>query len=114
MTLYNSLTGAETLPGTSGADMFRYDAQADSTTSASDLITFNHAQGDIIDLSSMVLTGTGHPTALHWAGVDPSAGKAWGVWEWGDGSGTLRVDLNGDSVADMNIILRGAPTLVAA
>ena len=69
--------------------------------------TLDWHAGDRIDLSDVPLAGAGHPASLHWAGVDPAGSKAWGVWEWGDGSGTLRVDVDGDSTADMSIVLRG-------
>lgn len=106
MTVYNSATGAETLAGTSGADVFAYNAVADSTTSASDTITFNRSQGDKIDFSALVPTGTGAPAALRFSGVDPAGGKAWSAWQWSTADGgNIRVDTNGDSSADMNINL---------
>jgi hypothetical protein len=105
--------GGNTGSGTSspGGTVWTFNALADSPTYAP--VTLDWRDGDRIDLSALPLSGAGRPGALHWAGIDPEDSKAWGVWEWGDGSGTLRVDLDGDSSADMSILLRGAPLLGA-
>jgi beta-glucanase (GH16 family) len=77
--------------------------------------TIDWTAGDLIDLSHIVLAGDNAPEALHWAGVDPDgADKAWGVWEWSDGSGMLRADATGDGLADFSIILSGAPVITAS
>lgn len=115
MTDYNSATGAETLAGTGSADNFIYNAVADSTPAASDTVTFNRGQGDKFDFISIPLTGTGAPTTLSWAGVDPAGSKAWKVWQWSTADGgNIRIDTNGDSSADMNINLASALELQVA
>ncbi|MFC7539687.1 hypothetical protein ACFQU2_09795 [Siccirubricoccus deserti] len=92
--------------------MFDFNTVADSPTWAQQ--TLDWQAGDKIDLSDVPLTGEDRPSALHWAGVDPDGSdQAYGVWQWGDGSGTLRADVTGDGLADMSFVLRGAPTLTA-
>jgi hypothetical protein len=108
-------TGSGTNTGsanTGGGTVWDFNAVADSPKYAP--VTLDWQAGDRIDLADVPLAGAGNPGVLHWAGIDPDgAVKAWGVWEWGDGSGTLRVDVDGDSSADMSIVLRGAPLLAA-
>ncbi|TDH59882.1 hypothetical protein E2C06_24880 [Dankookia rubra] len=95
-----------------GGRVWDFNAVADSPKYAP--VTLDWQAGDRIDLSDVALVGAERPAALHWAGIDPDGPvKAWGIWEWGDGSGTLRVDVDGDSSADMSITLRGAPLLAA-
>lgn len=100
-------------PGTpSGGTVWDFNAVSDSPKDAP--LTLDWRAGDRIDLAGVPLAGADNPGTLHWAGIDPDGPvKAWGVWEWGDGSGTLRVDVDGDSSADMSIVLRGAPVLGA-
>ncbi|TDH58328.1 hypothetical protein E2C06_33155 [Dankookia rubra] len=45
------------------------------------------------------------PATLHWAGVEPDSGKAYGVRERADG--TLRAGINGDSTADISLNMQG-------
>jgi Ca2+-binding RTX toxin-like protein len=105
-------TGGGTTPPTTTGTVFTFNAVADSPKAAPATIAWQ--AGDQIDLSHVLLTGVGHPASLHWAGVDPAdQAKAYGVWEWGDGSGTLRADVDGDGMADMSFILQGAPLLAA-
>jgi len=99
-------------PATGGA-VFDFNAVEDSPKWAEQ--TIDWAPGDKIDLSDIPLVGAESPATLHWAGIDPEGGiKAYGVWSWGDGSGTLRVDVDGDRLADMSIVLRGDPSLTEA
>ena len=92
-------TGTGTGNTGGGGTVWDFNAVTDSPTYAPR--TLNWQAGDRIDLSDVPLSGAGNPGVLHRAGVDPGGPvKAWGVWEWGDGSGTLRVDVNGDSSAE--------------
>jgi hypothetical protein len=100
-------------PPISDGTVFVFNAIADSPTSAQQTLDW-HA-GDKIDLSDVPLTGIDHPETLHWAGVEPDGSdKAYGVWQWGDGSGMVRADVTGDGLADMSFVLQGVPTLSAA
>ncbi|WP_431271968.1 hypothetical protein [Dankookia sp. P2] len=68
-----------------GGRVWTFDAVADSPKYAA--VTLDWEAGDRIDLSGVPLSGSDRPAALHWAGIDPDGPvKAWGVWEWGDGS----------------------------
>ena len=106
-------TTADPVPPATSGTVFNFNTVADSPKATPRTLDWH--SGDHIDLSDVPLTGIGHPAALHWAGIDPAdATKAYGVWEWGDGSGMVRVDITGDGQADMAILLRGAPVLTAA
>jgi hypothetical protein len=107
-----STGGGTTPPPVSGGTVFYFNAVADSPTWAQQMLDW-HA-GDKIDLSDVPLIGKGRPSALHWAGVDSDGSdQVYGVWQWGDGSGTVRADVTGDGLADMSFVLQGAPTLTA-
>lgn len=96
--------GANLVTGTSAADVFHIGSINASPTSAADTIA-SFGAGDKVSFAGISLTGAGHPDMLHWAGVEPSAGKAYGVWQWADG--TLRADVTGDSMADISVDMRG-------
>jgi hypothetical protein len=65
--------------------------------------------GDKLDLSDIPTGG-----ALHFEGLETGAtNKAFGIWQWNDGSGVLRVDVTGDSKADFSIDLPDGVVLTA-
>lgn len=104
MAVVNSASGAESLAGTGSADVFTYDAVADSTKANPDTITFSRSQGDKIDLDAVPLTGGGAPASLTFLGQNYGGSQAYGIWQWDavDG-GQLRIDTTGDGLADMAI-----------
>src|SRR4051794_17108356 len=72
--------GADLLYGGAGADRFRYVGESglQSTAGAADRIAdFKPAEADRIDLTALVLTGSGAPAALRWSG---GTAIPWGVW----------------------------------
>lgn len=112
-------TGADSLTGGAGLDVFVYRDVTDSTVGAAgrDTITdFSHAQSDRIDLrpidadgdaangntaftftSGGTFTGSGHEVIVQVSG----------------GAYTVLADVNGDSAADMAIAVHSATALVA-
>src|SRR4051794_2186404 len=78
MATYNSEFGGDDLQGTTGADVFVFDAVRDSTGNSPDSIRFT--PGDKLDFTALE-TAIGHE--LHFAGMDPAqSAKAWGIWGW--------------------------------
>lgn len=106
---YNSATGAETFAGTTGADTLVINAVADSSLNGMDVFNLVPSQGDKIDLSTLSLSSSCSGTSLTWLGQDPAGSKACGVWQWGTSPFLVRVDVNGDSSADISIQLGGTP-----
>lgn len=110
--------GADALTGGSGADRFIYVDVQDSGVGAGnrDIIAdFSHAEHDKIDLHLIDADTTqAHDQAFHLGGASftHSAGE---LIQFSDGSGNTIVagDVNGDAVADFEIQLTGAHTLVA-
>jgi Ca2+-binding RTX toxin-like protein len=114
----NGSAGADTLIGGAGADRFVYGSVGQSPVGAgADRITdFSHAQGDRIDLGAMDANATvvgdqafafiGTTAFTHHAGELRFAVSG--------GNTVVSGDVNGDGVADFNIVLTGAITLVAA
>src|SRR4051812_10692118 len=96
--------GGDLLVGEAGADVFHIASVEASAKADQDTIE-GFGAGDLISFSGIALQGADAPTTLHWAGVEPDSGKAYGVWQWADG--TLRPDINGDSTADISLNLQG-------
>jgi len=101
--------GGDTLYGGAGADRFVYTAVSDSTPGAGTFDTimdFSHAQGDQIDLSALGNL-TFVPTFTHHADQVMVAADGANTYE-------VRVDINGDGVKDMVIIVHSTTALVAS
>ena len=96
--------GGDLLVGGAGSDVFHIASVEASAKTDQDTIE-GFGAGDLISFSGIALKGAGAPTTLHWAGVEPDSGKAYGVWQWADG--TLRADINGDSMADISVDMQG-------
>lgn len=98
----------DSLTGGAGADTFRYLAATDSATGTGrDLILdFSSAEGDKIDLSAV------GPLSFSGAGFDGTAGEVIARDRF-DGTWVVKVDLDGDKVDDMKIIVTTAAALTA-
>jgi Ca2+-binding RTX toxin-like protein len=112
--------GNDTLRGDAGADIFALTALADSTVGVgADLITdFSQTETDRIDLSALdadaALAGD-QAFVLVANGTDPFSGVAGQLrYEVLGGTTSIFGDVNGDSVADFEIVLNGGVTLTAA
>ncbi|MBW8725607.1 MAG: M10 family metallopeptidase C-terminal domain-containing protein [Inquilinus limosus] len=110
--------GADTLKGGAGADTFNYETVSDSTASARDTISdFSHAEGDVIDLWGVDADGNAGngDTAFTFLGgaAFTGAGHELRVVASG-GAQIVLADVNGDMVADMQIVVVSATTLVAS
>jgi hypothetical protein len=104
VTVIESDQGPDLLIGEAGADVFHITSVEASSKAGQDTIE-GFGTGDLISFSGIALQGADAPTTLHWAGVEPDSGRAYGVWQWADG--TLRADINGDSTADISVDLQG-------
>jgi hypothetical protein len=102
--------GSDTLGGGLGSDVFRLWTVADSPLAAPDVVTdFSRAEGDKIDLDSIdAVTGTPTDDVFSYI-ADASFTNVAGQLRWHHlGSDTLiEADVDGDSLADIAIILQG-------
>ncbi len=111
--------GADTLKGGAGADRFVYTAISDSTVAAAgrdSLNDFSHAEGDRIDLSTIDADGNAGNgnTAFTFLGGAAFTGAGHEVRVVASGGVQMvLIDVNGDAVADMQIGVISATTLVA-
>ncbi|WP_343717832.1 calcium-binding protein [Inquilinus sp.] len=111
--------GADALKGGAGADRFVYTAISDSTTVAANrdsINDFSHAEGDRIDLSAIDADGNAGNgnTAFTFLGGGAFTGAGHEVRVVaGGGLQSVLIDVNGDKVADMQINVISATTLVA-
>jgi len=108
--------GADILSGGSGQDQFLFKSIADSAMSKSDTISdFSQAQGDLIDLSRMDADTTLIGNQAFQLGGDVFTLSAGELIQFSDGSGhsLLQGDVDGDGLADFEILLDGAPVLTA-
>ena len=109
----DSLTGggdADGLWGGTGADRFIYTVLNDSTPGLRDTIyDFSHSESDRIDLSAIdaIVGGKGGKNdAFTWGGADtPTANGVW--YSESAGHTDVHADVNGDTIADLQITLVG-------
>jgi Ca2+-binding RTX toxin-like protein len=98
-------TGADSLRGGGGADTFIYRTVADSTSSAHDTI-HDFAGGDIINLSQIDAISGGANDAFTFIGSNAfsnTAGELRAVFE--NNAWTVQGDVNGDGIADIEMIV---------
>jgi len=109
--------GVDQLIGGVGADVFRIATLTDSTLGSADrVVDFRAAEGDRLDLSGVdAVAGTAGDEAFTWLGQSAFTGNA-GELRWELTGSALRLlgDVNGDGVADLEVILTGVSTLSAA
>jgi hypothetical protein len=108
--------GADVLTGGLKADDFVFTALSDSTLAASDrIMDFSHAQNDDIDLSALdanaLLGGNQAFSFIGSAAFSHSAGQLRAFQQSGDTF--VQADVNGDGVADFQLVLDTAMTLVS-
>ena len=110
--------GVDSLTGGTGADKFIYDSVTDSMPGAGnrDIITdFSHAENDKIDLHAIDADITQAGDQAFHLGGNSFTGAPGELIQFLDGNGNTIVagDVNGDGVADFEIQVAHAPTLVA-
>jgi Ca2+-binding RTX toxin-like protein len=101
--------GADTMNGGLGADRFDFNSLAESPRGAGrDIVTFNRAEADKIDLSTIDAdtNGTAGNQAFRFIGGAAFSGVD-GQLRF-SGGGVLQGDTNGDRVADIEIRILGA------
>jgi serralysin len=108
----NGGDGKDTLQGDLGADSFCFNLPSDSKVSDPDVISdFVHAQGDIIDLSSLAFY-SGTFAFISNAAFGGKVGEL--RFEINAGNVLVTGDINGDKVADFAIQLTGVTTPMVA
>ncbi len=105
--------GADRLLGGSGADLFIYTAVTDSTADARDrILDFDAAEGDLIDLRSIdAKPGTGNDA---FALVEAFSGQSGELLVKAlTGRSLVQADTDGDSAADLEVVVFASAPLVA-
>jgi Ca2+-binding RTX toxin-like protein len=102
--------GADILTGGQGSDRFVFAALTDSAPSARDLITDFVPGSDIIDLSAIdANTSTKGNQAFFYGGQNTNAVAHSVTWfeDPVNGNTIVQVDVNGNTTADLQIVLHG-------
>jgi Ca2+-binding RTX toxin-like protein len=104
----NGGNGADTLVGGSGADRFVFTALANSSPAAPDtIVDFTHGV-DFIDLSAIdANTSAAGNQAFAFAGQGANAVAHAVTWYETGGNTVVQVDVNGNTTADLTIMLAG-------
>ncbi|MEJ0074007.1 MAG: M10 family metallopeptidase C-terminal domain-containing protein [Alphaproteobacteria bacterium] len=104
----NGGNGADTLIGGSGADWFVFTAVANSSPGTPDtIVDFTHGV-DLIDLSAIdANTSASGNQAFAFAGQNANAVAHAVTWYETGGNTVVQVDVNGNTVADLAIVLAG-------
>jgi Ca2+-binding RTX toxin-like protein len=106
--ILNGLGGADILTGGQGSDQFVFTALAHSTPSASDLITDFVTGLDIIDFSTIdANTSKGGNQAFAFGGQNANVVANSVTWVESGGNTVVQADANGDTTADLHIVLLG-------
>jgi Ca2+-binding RTX toxin-like protein len=100
--------GGDTLIGGSGADRFVFTVLANSSPAIPDtIVDFTHGV-DLIDLSAIdANTSAGGDQAFAFAGQNANAVAHAIIWYETGGNTVVQVDVNGNTIADLAIILAG-------
>ena len=119
--------GSDTLSGGTGADTFVFTSLADSpsgdpvvitdfsgkttlSTNSAGRVVRSRGEGDQIDLSGIdANSNVGGDQAFTWSGggFTGTAGEIYGSYDSGTGMTSVFLDVDGDSIADMAILLAG-------
>ena len=99
-------TGKDTLRGGTGADTFVFNQISDSTLTENDRIMDFEVGIDYIDLSAVASSGFSFIDGVSFSGTGAEVRAV-----QNGGNTILRIDVDGDGVADMKIFLAGTPTL---
>ena len=104
--------GADRLEGGPGSDTFRFEAGDTGLGAAADRITDMVSGADLIDLSALdANTGAAGDQAFTFIGAVSFSGVAGQLrYHWNGTDTVLQADTDGDSVANLEIILTGAVT----
>ncbi|CAH0150237.1 calcium-binding protein [Roseomonas sp. CECT 9278] len=111
--------GADTLTGGAGADTFRYEVASEPglAANADRVLDFTQADGDLINLSAIdANTTVGGDQAFSFIGTAAFASGTRGQLRFEnrvDGNTWVQADLDGNQVADFEIVLIGSKTLTA-
>lgn len=115
-TLYGG-AGVDMLTGGTGVDRFVFTALSDSKVGSPDHITdFNRAEGDLINLTAIdAVAATAVDNAFTFIGQTGFGGVA-GQLRYAviGGSAHIYGDVNGDKIADFEIVVDGHSTLLAS
>lgn len=110
--------GSDSLTGGTGRDLFIFQSAGDSPSGAGNrdtILDFSHAEGDRLDLSKIdANTGLAGNQAFHLGGAVFTGMAGELIQTTSGGETLLQGDVNGDSIADFQLILSGAPVLVAS
>jgi Ca2+-binding RTX toxin-like protein len=97
--------GADDLNGGGGADIIDYNSVKESTSTYTDVVTFDHSEGDKMDLSGIdANSGKAGNQAFTWIGRGAFSGEA---GELRYSGGVLAGDTNGDKIADFEVDILG-------
>ena len=106
--ILNGLGGADILTGGQGSDKFVFTALAHSTPGASDLITDFVAGSDIFNFSTIdANTSKGGNQAFAFGGQNANVVANSVTWVESNGNTIVQADANGDTTADLQIVLVG-------
>jgi len=106
--ILNGLGGADILTGGQGSDKFVFTALAHSTPNASDLITDFVTGSDIFDFSTIdANTSKGGNQAFAYGGQNANVVANSVTWVESNGNTIVQADANGDTTADLQIVLLG-------
>lgn len=108
--------GADLLTGGDGKDQFVFTAAKDSAPGLADVITDFRRGFDLIDLSDLDANlGKGGDQAFRWLGNAAFNGTAGALRQVAAADGLhIQADLNGDRIADFELILTGGVKSLAA
>lgn len=109
--------GADRLSGGLGKDTFTYNLVSDSTSASRDqILDFSRSQGDKISLSAIdANANVSSNQAFTFIGTAAFSGVAGQLrYETSGGTTTISGDVNGDGIADLQILVSGSLALISS